>query len=67
MAQKPQGQSECRILKTRISHEQVEVEFFDVTREVHEYNKCYLVASSGHGQACLDMPKVIANNESALP
>ena len=42
-----------------------EVDFFDMTR-VQERTKYQLAASSGCAQACLNMPIVTGNSESAL-
>ena len=42
-----------------------EVEFVDVTRGPKS-NKYWLPASSGYGQAYLDMPKVMTNSKPAL-
>ena len=39
---------------------------FSMWLEVHENKKCYLAASSGCGQACLDMPKVMTISDSVL-
>ena len=71
MVHKPLDQSECRILKLEYLTNKLryEAEFLDVTRGPNKQKKSkknQLIASSGCGQTCLNLPKLITKNGSVL-